>query len=53
MNRNTQRNQRKIRLPKRFKKKAPSAPVTAAAPKMEVPEENTASCQTRGCGCGN
>lgn len=53
MNRNTQRNQRKIRLPKRFKKKAKNVPVTAAISRIEVPEENTATCQTKGCGCGN
>ena len=53
MNRNTQRNQRKVRLPKRFKKKAKDVPVTAAISRIEVPEENTATCQTKGCGCGN
>ena len=48
MNRNTSRNQRKIRLPKGFKKRARAAPVE----KVEEKQPET-SCQTTGCGCGN
>jgi len=48
MNRHTLKNQRKIRLPKGFKKKAKAAPVEQVE---EKPAET--SCQTTGCGCGN
>ena len=48
MNRKTSRNQRKIRLPKGFKKKAK----TTSVEKVDV-KQPEASCQTSGCGCGN
>ena len=53
MNRRTQGNQRKVRLPKGFKKKAKKPLVTNTISEIRVPEENTATCQTKGCGCGN
>ncbi|MCH1616625.1 MAG: hypothetical protein L7R83_03865 [Candidatus Poseidonia sp.] len=53
MNRDTQKSQRKLRLPKGFRKKAKTTSALTAAPKMDVVESNEASCQTRGCGCGN
>jgi len=53
MNRRTQGNQRKFRLPKGFKKKSKAAPAKPAITEINVPEESTASCQTKGCGCGN
>lgn len=48
MNRYRLGNQRKVRLPKGFKKKAKAAPVEKV---KEQPSET--SCQTTGCGCGN
>ena len=48
INRHTLGNQRKIRLPKGFKKKAK----VASAEKVEAKPAET-SCQTTGCGCGN
>jgi hypothetical protein len=51
MNRRTNQNQRKIRIPSVLKIRPKKAVVAKDTP--DTSAEVDASCQTRGCGCGN
>jgi len=51
MNRRTNQNQRKIRIPSVLKIRPKKVVVAKETP--DASAEVDASCQTRGCGCGN
>ncbi len=53
MNRRTAQNQRKVRFPNVLRRKTKKEKVEGPVAETKTVESADASCQTRGCGCGN